>query len=163
MISKTITVALILVAVLALGTYVATASGISNPSWAKVLAGFWSDGQISDSEFLEAVQFLTDENIIHVEPRIIEAQAKPMPTDNGKVWEAIGALQEEDDQLHWEIDNTINGVDQYDELGDFIGAHELRIIELEADVHDLKLQLGCLIDAVNEGKQANCSKGGMTT
>jgi len=88
MISKTIIIALILVVILALGTYVVTATAMSNPSWAKVLAGFWSDGQISDSDFIQAVQYLVDESVIHVNPKIIEIEvirevhAQTIPTVN---------------------------------------------------------------------------------
>jgi len=150
---------IILVAVLALGTFVATATAMSNPSWAKVLAGFWSDDQISDSDFIEAVQYLVDENVIHVNPTIIEVQAETTPTDTGTLWKSIGALQDEDDQLRWEIYNNMIGAEQYDEYGNMIGAHELRIIELEAEIHDMKLQLNCVIESHGE---ADCTKGGMT-
>ncbi len=36
------------------------------PQWIKNSVKFWTDGQISDSEFLNAVQFLANEGIIEV-------------------------------------------------------------------------------------------------
>ena len=34
------------------------------PSWIKTTAGFWVDGQIGDSEFLSALQFLVKDGIL---------------------------------------------------------------------------------------------------
>jgi len=144
----------------------ATAEAGSIPNWIKNVAGFWSDDQISDSEFLDAIQFLVDEKIIKVKPvyvdKIIEVQAETMPTDTGPIWESIGALQEEDEKLRWEIYNNMIGATAYDEYGDFIGENGQRIIQLEADVHDLKLQLDCLIESEKESRQADCTREGMT-
>jgi len=99
-------------ATVALLAMTATASATST-SWTTALAGFWSDGQISDSEFLDAIQFLVDEDIIHVNPQIVEVevikevQAQTMPTDNGALWESIGALQEEDESEQKHTTNMV--------------------------------------------------------
>lgn len=37
------------------------------PSWIKNTAGWWSENQISDSEFLDAIQFLVNNGIISVD------------------------------------------------------------------------------------------------
>jgi len=156
------TILVISVIGIALLTMTATAEAGSSSSWTKFLGQIWINDRISDSEFLNGIQFLVDENVIRVEPRIIEVQAQSMPTDNGKLWESIGALQEEDDQLRWEIYNNMIGAEAYNDYMNAVGKHEVELIELRADVHDLKLQLGCLIDAVKEDKQADCSQAGMT-
>lgn len=149
---------------LTMGTLIATATATSSNSWTKTLGMFWSDGQISDSEFLEAVQYLVDEGYIYVQPRIVEVEvikevtAQPMPTDIGPVWESIGALQEEDENLRWEMYNNMIGAEQYDEYGDMIGDHEVELIELRAEIHDMRLQLNCVIN----DPEANCTRGGMT-
>jgi len=36
------------------------------PSWIKNIAGWWSQGQTSDSDFLQAIQYLINKNILHV-------------------------------------------------------------------------------------------------
>ena len=36
------------------------------PSWIKITAGFWVDDQISDEEFISALQFLIDKGILQV-------------------------------------------------------------------------------------------------
>ena len=120
---KIILAVVIVISVFVLGSFIATALATSTPSWAKFLGTFWSDGQISDSEFLEAIQFLVNEDIIQVKQKIVEVevirevQAQPLPTNTGVVWEAIGALQERDDKLQWDINNQMIGPIQYDELG----------------------------------------------
>ena len=38
------------------------------PSWVKGIAGFWSEGKISDNDFGEALTFLLDNNIILINP-----------------------------------------------------------------------------------------------
>jgi len=37
------------------------------PSWIKTTAGFWVDGQIGDSEFLQAIEFLSNQGMIKLE------------------------------------------------------------------------------------------------
>lgn len=37
------------------------------PSWIKDVAGWWAQGQISDSEFLKAIEYLFDNNIITID------------------------------------------------------------------------------------------------
>jgi len=38
----------------------------SVPSWIKNTAGFWVDGSVSDTEFLNAIEFLVNGGIIQV-------------------------------------------------------------------------------------------------
>lgn len=54
------------IAVLASSLWVAAAAADTDelPSWVKDLAGFWSNDQISDSEFISALQYLVSNKII---------------------------------------------------------------------------------------------------
>jgi hypothetical protein len=54
------------------------------PSWIKTTAGFWVDGQIDDSEFIKALEYLIDQKIIVVKNQgSIENELKDIePTDN---------------------------------------------------------------------------------
>ena len=45
----------------------------SIPSWIKNAAKWWSQGQTSDSDFLKAIQYLIDQNILHV-PQTMSSQ-----------------------------------------------------------------------------------------
>lgn len=44
----------------------ASAESDSIPEWIKNIAGFWSQGQTTDSDFVNAIEFLIDEGIIEV-------------------------------------------------------------------------------------------------
>ena len=54
-------------ATLLLATNFAYAESV--PDWVKSTAKFWSDGKITDTEFLNAIKFLIEKNIIQVEAK----------------------------------------------------------------------------------------------
>lgn len=69
------------------------------PSWIKNVGDFWCNNQIDDSEFVNAVQFLIDESIIHVEKtgtNTAVSQKVPLWIKNNACW--------------W-VDDKINDVD----------------------------------------------------
>lgn len=49
----------------------------SVPDWVKTTAKFWSDGKITDTEFLNAIKFLIEKNIIQIESK---STTKPLST-----------------------------------------------------------------------------------
>ena len=44
------------------------------PDWVKNTAGWWADGQIDDSAFLQATEFLINEGIITVQIPVVESE-----------------------------------------------------------------------------------------
>ena len=50
------------------------------PSWIKNTAGFWVDNQISDSEFISALQFLVKEGILVIPQSDIVSESTPKVT-----------------------------------------------------------------------------------
>ena len=50
------------------------------PSWIKNTAGFWVEGAVSDSEFLNAIEFLINERVIQVSNLAIILEADATPT-----------------------------------------------------------------------------------
>lgn len=71
----------------------------SIPSWIKNVGDFWCNGQIDDSEFVNAVQFLINEDIIHVGKTAIDTvTSKQVP-----LWIKNNAC--------WWADDKINDVD----------------------------------------------------
>jgi len=58
---------LFVIAMLSLATNFAYAESV--PDWVKSTAKFWSDGKITDTEFLNAIKFLIEKNIIQVEAK----------------------------------------------------------------------------------------------
>jgi len=135
-------------ATVALLAMTATASATST-SWTTALAGFWSDGQISDSEFLDAIQFLVDEDIIHVNPQIVEvevikeAQAQTMPTDNGVLWESIGDLQDAVYSLQQEYELTVQHNYSQD-IWDRIDQIQSKLNNVADTAHDNKIKVDCM-------------------
>ena len=57
--------AITLVTAVGLGA-IAYAQSEEIPKWVKEVAQFWVDGQISDSEFIEAIEFLVNAGIIKI-------------------------------------------------------------------------------------------------
>ncbi|VVC05223.1 Uncharacterised protein [uncultured archaeon] len=43
----------------------ASAQEYSIPSWIKNMTKWWSQGQTSDSDFIKAMQYLIDNNVLH--------------------------------------------------------------------------------------------------
>ena len=50
------------------------------PNWIKMTAGFWVDDQISDDEFISALQFLLDKGILEVTSSDVVPTPTPAPT-----------------------------------------------------------------------------------
>ncbi len=51
------------------------------PSWIKNTAGFWADNQISDNEFMNAIEFLIVKEIIQVPQAIAQVDTTPPQVD----------------------------------------------------------------------------------
>jgi len=62
------------------------------PSWIKGVANFWVEGGIDDTEFIEALEFLIDQNIIKLGENVV--------VDN-----TMSELQEENTDLKEKLDN----------------------------------------------------------
>lgn len=75
---------LVAILVISLGVSITTISAQSNyeiPSWVKGMAGFWSEGKISDSEFGEGLTYLIDNNIVQV-PKIKQLENRIVQLEN---------------------------------------------------------------------------------
>jgi uncharacterized protein len=65
------------------------------PNWVRNVTKWWSEGQTSDSDFLNAMQYLVDTNIIHVYPK----SSLIATTQNSTVSQKIDDLQTRYDAL----------------------------------------------------------------
>jgi plastocyanin len=71
----------------------------SIPSWIKNVGDFWCNNQIDDSEFVNAVQFLIDESIIHVAKtgtNTAASQKVPIWIKNNACWWADDKINDVD-------------------------------------------------------------------
>ena len=70
----------------------------SIPSWIKNNAGWWADGTIDDSAFIQGIQFLVKENILQIPPTTVSANSenKEIPSwiKNNAGWWADGTIDD---------------------------------------------------------------------
>ncbi len=68
----------------------------SIPSWIKNLAKWWSEGQTGDSDFLNAIQYLIDQNIIHIYQK---SSSSSLASQNSTISQKLDDLQTRYDTL----------------------------------------------------------------
>jgi len=68
------------------------------PVWIKNNAGWWADGSIDDSSFVQGIQFLIKEKIIEVDTSTLSQKSDKIPTwvKNNAGWWADGQITESD-------------------------------------------------------------------
>ena len=88
------------------------AKTVSVPEWIKNSAGWWSDGLISDNDFVQGIQYLIQQSIIIVpETAQSQDQSSQIPNwiKNNAGWWAEGLIDEDDfiNGIQWLISNGI--------------------------------------------------------
>ena len=76
-------------------TSIASAEGV--PDWVKNNAGWWADGTISESEFVQGIQFLIKDGIIVIPPTTVSAEKSEGVPDwvkNNAGWWADGTISD---------------------------------------------------------------------
>lgn len=88
------------------------------PQWVKNTAGWWANGQISNSEFVRAIQYLIDNNILTGNQIINEINQ--LQNQNQAIRQAatqstkeINQLQQENNNLQTENENLKSQIQQY--------------------------------------------------
>ena len=84
-------------AVLLVGSIAQFASAEPVPAWIKNNAGWWADGTISESEFVQGIEFLIKDGIIEVPPTQVSAeksQGVPEWVKNNAAWWANGDIDD---------------------------------------------------------------------
>jgi len=104
-------------------------SGI--PAWIKNNAGWWADGQIDDSSFLQGIQFLIKEGIMVIPPTETSASSDsdgiPAWIKNNAEWWADGQIHDEAfvSGIQWLISNGIIVIEQEESVS---SGHTVEII-----------------------------------
>ena len=83
--------------ILLVGSITSFASAEEVPAWVKNNAGWWADGTISESEFVQGVQFLIKDGIIVIPPTTVSAQTSEGVPDwvkNNAGWWADGTISD---------------------------------------------------------------------
>jgi len=84
-------------AILLVGSISSFAYADGVPAWVKNNAGWWADGTISESEFIQGIQFLIKDGIIVIPPTTVSAeksQAVPDWVKNNAGWWADGTISD---------------------------------------------------------------------
>ena len=96
-----------------IGTIDRHSGGIEIPEWVKNNAGWWSDGQIDDTTFVQGIQYLIGNDIIRVPSSVMsESDASseiPSWVKNNAGWWAQGVVSDSDfvSGIQWLITNGI--------------------------------------------------------
>ena len=83
--------------ILLIGTITSFASAQEVPAWVKNNAGWWADGTISESDFVQGIQFLIKDGIITVPPTTVsteQSQEVPAWVKNNAGWWADGTISD---------------------------------------------------------------------
>ncbi|MFB5606926.1 MAG: peptidase [Candidatus Nitrosomaritimum yanchengensis] len=86
-------------AILMVGSITPFASAEQIPSWVKTNAGWWADGTITESDFVQGIQFLVKEGIIVVPPTEVSgerSQNVPEWVKTNAGWWADNAISDSD-------------------------------------------------------------------
>ena len=84
-------------AILLVGSLTSVASAEQVPSWVKSNAGWWAEGTISESDFVQGIQFLIKDGIIVIPPTTVStdvSQGIPDWVKNNAEWWADGTISE---------------------------------------------------------------------
>ena len=116
---RTLQITLATAVAVALLAMTATAYAGSSTSWTTELGNFWHNGQISDTDFLSAVQYLVDQGHVKVVPQIVIQEVQAQSSNNDDLGNAVGVLQNKLDVLANEFgqwQKTFNDRPIFDEI-----------------------------------------------
>ncbi len=68
-------------------------SGVTVPSWIQNVAGFWSNGDVSDQEFVNAMEFLVEEEIMKLPNMISAAEAQTITSSLAEMDERLEKVE----------------------------------------------------------------------
>lgn len=86
-------------AIMMVGSIIPFASAEQIPSWVKTNAGWWAEGTITESDFVQGIQFLVKEGIIVVPPTEVsgeQSQSVPDWVKTNAGWWANNAISDSD-------------------------------------------------------------------
>lgn len=89
-------------------TAISAQSAYDIPSWVKGVAGYWSEGKITDNDFGEAISFLIEQKIIKVEIPVkdnpeLQNKISQLESKNTLLQNEVSSLKNENLQLKQQI------------------------------------------------------------
>ncbi|MFB5628017.1 MAG: peptidase [Nitrosarchaeum sp.] len=88
-----------IVTILLVGSITPFVNAEGVPSWVKNNAGWWADGTISESEFIQGIQFLIKDGVIVIpatEVSVEKSQSVPIWVKNNAGWWADGTITDDE-------------------------------------------------------------------
>ena len=108
----------------------------SIPSWIKSIAGFWSEDQISDDEFVSALQYLVENGILTIPEKQAVSEAPPKETARTETVQDGYQLKLE--ALHVEGKHVRMLISVTDGSGRYVSPNgEMTLKIIEGGVHDV--------------------------
>jgi len=84
-----------IIAILLVGSITSFANAEGVPAWVKNNAGWWADGTITESEFIQGIQFLIKDGVITIPHTVVstqQSQSVPAWVKNNAGWWADGTI-----------------------------------------------------------------------
>jgi len=103
-------VPVIVVAILSITVVSISAEEGLIPSWIKTIAGFWVDGDVSDKEFVSAMEWMIENEVIKVsttDDDEFKAVAGELHRENQQLKKEISQLENENEKLQTQLDKMI--------------------------------------------------------
>ena len=143
-------------------TSFADAEGI--PAWVKNNAGWWADGTISESEFIQGIQFLIKDGIIVIPPTAVSAeksQSVPDWVKNNAGWWADGTITDSEfvNGIQHLIKTGVISIPNLNQnLSDSANKNQSTVIS-DSELALLQAELDKCAEIVKAYPRLNCEKG----
>ena len=116
-----------IITILIVGSVTSFAHAEGVPAWVKNNAGWWADGTITESEFVQGIQFLIKDHIIVIPPTVISeqhSQSIPAWVKNNAGWWADGTITDNE---------FVNGIQHLIQTGIISVPAESKLLESTSD------------------------------
>lgn len=84
------------------------------PSWIRNTIGFWVSGDVSDQEFIAAIEWMLENNVIQVSQSVNSEQMSSLQDQLDLYKSGYDKLEKENEQLKTEIDYLENQLEDFD-------------------------------------------------
>ncbi|MFQ5440723.1 MAG: peptidase [Nitrosopumilaceae archaeon] len=147
-------------AILLVGSITSFASAEELPDWVKNNAGWWADGTISESDFVQGIQFLIKDGIIVIPPTTVSAetsQGVPDWVKNNAGWWADGTIS--DGEFVNGIQHLIKtGVISVPNSEEQTMDSQQKIISSDSQLASLEAELETCFEIKKAYERLNCEK-----
>jgi len=84
-----------------------TGNYVAIPDWVKITSGFWANGDISDTEYVNAIEYLLKERIMTVPSTVQTAEGQEITQSIEELEQRIAQIESSDEQVSIAISETL--------------------------------------------------------